>query len=100
MRSVVAAPFVVTPAVSTLAAGASITLTIRTVEPLLAAPTVSLAVAGGNGPAISGRATLIGKGLYRFALAIPATPGPATLTVRGTDTLRKVNTATFAVKIQ
>jgi spore germination protein YaaH/flagellar hook assembly protein FlgD len=98
-RSTRLAAFTVTPSASTRSAGQALTVAVRTSEPLLRAPMVTLTQPGLA--AVTVRAVHLADGSYRAAFTIAAgPPGAATIIVRGTDSGGRTNTTTTSIGIQ
>jgi hypothetical protein len=90
--------FVVTLSADDPAAGDALTLTIRSVESLRAAPTVTLNQTG-LAP-VKVKATQTGPGTYTATLTVAAGPGPATLVIAARDTGGGTNVTRLAAAIQ
>jgi spore germination protein YaaH/flagellar hook assembly protein FlgD len=83
-RLVLADAFGIEPSSWSPAGGTTLTVTIRTAEPLAAAPRVTFAQSGRS--AVAKTATSLGGGRYRVSFSVVAgATGPATITVSGRD---------------
>jgi spore germination protein YaaH/flagellar hook assembly protein FlgD len=97
-RSVFAGPFTVTPSATTLRVGQTLTLTIRTVEPLASRPVVTFDQAG-LAP-VARTATLISTGLYRVSFTVGAGgSGMAAIGIRARDTAGGTNRTSLTVLV-
>jgi hypothetical protein len=84
---------------STRTAGQKLTVTVAPVEPLRAAPRISLTQAGAS--AVSKTATLLSSGEYRATFTIASgAPGIAKISVVGTDTRGGTNRSFAEVVVQ
>jgi flagellar hook assembly protein FlgD len=97
-RTVTVDAFVVTLSADDPAAGDALTLTIRSVESLRAAPTVTLNQTG-LAP-VKVKATQTGPGTYTATLTVAAGPGPVTLVIAARDTGGGTNVTRLAAAIQ
>ena len=98
-RSIAAGAFVATPSTATPPAGAVLTVTFRTVEPLAAPPTAAFRQAGGE--AVRMKVTRLAGGAWRATVTVAAgAPGPATVTLLGRDAAGGRNRATLVVTVR
>jgi spore germination protein YaaH/flagellar hook assembly protein FlgD len=95
-RSVLADAFVVTLSPSAPAVGQTVTLQIRSVEPLVEPPTVTVEEAGVVGSTVTATGS---AGQYEATVTLPSTPGTVSLVVAGRDTLGQVNRTILTVII-
>ncbi len=97
-RSVRAAAFAISPSAATVKAGQTLTVTIRSVEPLAGRPVVRFAQPGRN--AVTVTATKLASGAYRATFTIRTGPaGTATVKVTGKDTAGNPNSTTTTVAV-
>jgi hypothetical protein len=97
-RSVFAGAFTVTTSATTLRAGQTLTLTIRTVEPLASRPVVVFDQAG-LAP-VERTSTLISTGLYRVSFRVGAGgSGTAAIGIRARDTAGGTNRTSLTVLV-
>jgi spore germination protein YaaH len=98
-RTIVDDAFVVSPSPASPTAGQTLTLAIRSVEALGAAPRVTFAQHGLA--AVTKTANAIGNGLYRVAFVVArAGSGDAIVTVRGRDTLGGTNVSRTLIRVR
>lgn len=97
-RPIVVDAFLVTTSASALTAGETLTLTIRPVEPLRAAPTVTFSQAG-LGP-VKVTATKGRPGTYTATFAVGTGPGPASIVVAARDSAGGTNVTRLAVTVR
>ena len=88
-RSIVVDAFDVTLSATTLRAGGTLTVTLRTIEPLRTVPTVTFSQAGRT--AVRKTATSLGSGRYRVTFAVLAGSGPARIDILARDSANGVN---------
>lgn len=97
-RTVFVDAFLVTPSATTLVAGETLTLTIRSVEPLSGLPSVSFAQA--SLAPVSIATVALGDGRYGATITIAAGgPGPATIIVEGRDAAGRLNRSIATVTV-
>jgi spore germination protein YaaH/flagellar hook assembly protein FlgD len=97
-RATSLAAFSVTPSARTLSAGQALTVVVRSAEPLMRAPTVTLAQPGLA--AVTVRAVRLADGSYTSRFTVGAgTPGAATITIRGTDSGGRANATSTSITI-
>jgi spore germination protein YaaH len=97
-RSVFAGAFDVRPSSTTLHAGQTLTLTIRSVEPLATRPVVTFTQPGHA--AVAKSATLLSAGLFRVSFTVAAGgTGAASVSIRARDSAGGTNRAGLTVTI-
>ena len=97
-RSVFAGAFVVTPSSTTLRAGQTLTVTIRSVEPLATRPVVTFTQPGHS--AVAKTATVLSTGLFRVSFTVAAGgTGSALVYIRARDSAGGTNRAGLTVTI-
>jgi flagellar hook assembly protein FlgD len=97
-RAVLVDAFDVRLSATTVRAGQTLTVTIRTVEPLKAAPTVTFVQPGRT--AVKKATTSLGAGRYRVSFTVASgAAGAATVTIAGRDTGGGLNTTTRRLTI-
>lgn len=97
-QAVYVGAFMVAPSASSLQAGHTLTLTIRSVEPLTSLPVVTFTQAGKSG--VTRTASLVSARLYRVSFTIVSGgPGRATIAIRARDTLGHTNTGSASVAV-
>ncbi len=97
-RTVTVEPFLVTLSATKPAVGDTLTVTIRSVEPLRAAPTVTFSQAG-LAP-VKVRATAGPKGIYEATLTVAAGAGSATIVIAGRDAGGATNVTRLALTVR
>jgi spore germination protein YaaH/flagellar hook assembly protein FlgD len=91
--------FRTTLSATTRTAGQKLTVTVLSVEPLRAAPRISLRQAGAS--AVTKTATRTSSGEYRATFTIAAgAPGSARITIRGTDTSGGTNRSSAEIVVR
>jgi hypothetical protein len=91
--------FRTTLSATTRTAGQKLTVTVLSVEPLRAAPRISLRQAGAS--AVMKTATRTSSGEYRATFTIAAgAPGSARITIRGTDTSGGTNRSSAEIVVR
>ncbi len=97
-QAVYVGAFMVAPSATSLQAGQTLTLTIRSVEPLTSLPVVTFTQAGKSG--VTRTASLVSARLYRVLFTIVSGgPGRATIAIRARDTLGHTNTGSASVVV-
>jgi len=96
-RPIVVDAFLVTTSPSAPAPGGTLTLAIRSVEPLRAAPTVTFSQAGLAPVRI--RATKTGRDTYTATFTVAVGPGPAAIVVAGRDSAGGTNVTRLTVTV-
>jgi len=97
-RSVYAGAFQVTPSSTALHAGQTLTLTIRSVEPLAMRPVVTFTQP--SHATVAKSATLVSTGLFRVSFTVAAGgTGAAGISIRARDTAGGTNRASLTVTI-
>jgi hypothetical protein len=98
-RLLLADAFGIEPSTWTPARGTSFTVTIRTAEPLAAAPRVTFTQPGLAG--VARTATSLGGGRYRVTFTVAAgAPGAATIAVSGKDAAGRTNSRSITVTVK
>ena len=98
-RAVIADAFAVIPSATTLGAGQTLVLAIRSAEPLGGAPWVTLTRAGR--PTVAATVTRLADGSWRATVKVAAgAPGPAVVTVTARDTRGGTNTTKLGITIR
>jgi spore germination protein YaaH/flagellar hook assembly protein FlgD len=98
-RSVVADAFTIGTSPGSPTAGQTLSVTVRTIETLRAAPTISFTQAGKT--PVRKTAISLGGGLYRVTFTVAAgAPGPARIVVSGRDTAGGLNTSSRTVAVR
>jgi hypothetical protein len=97
-RTVIVDGFAVSLSATSVKAGQTLTITMRTAEPLSARPTVRFSQAGKA--AVTKTATSLGGGRYRVAFTVLAGgTGTAVIRVTGHDTSGGINAAYATVSV-
>ena len=98
-KTVFSDAFGVTLSAPTRTSGQSLSVTVSPVEPLAAAPRISLTQSGSS--AVTKTATKLADGRYRAVFTIaPGAPGTAIIRMTGTDRRGGVNRSTATVVVQ
>jgi spore germination protein YaaH/flagellar hook assembly protein FlgD len=98
-RTVIADGFAVTLSASTVSAGQTLTVTVKTAEPLSANPTIRFSQTGKT--AVTKKTTSLGGGRYRVSFTVLAGgSGPAAIRVIGHDTSGGINASYATVAVQ
>ena len=98
-RSVVLDAFVVTPSATSIAAGQTLAVSFRSAEPLARAPRATFAQQGRAAVAMT--VTRLADGTYRATVRVASgAPGPATITISGTDTAGGRNATSLVVTVR
>ena len=91
--------FAITPSATILTAGQTLTVTVRTAEPLSASPSIRFSQTGKT--AITKKTTSLGGGRYRVSFTVASGGvGPAALRVVGHDTSGGINAAYATVSVR
>ena len=97
-RTVIVDAFAITPSATIVTAGQTLTVTVRTAEPLAANPTIRFSQTGKT--AITKKTTSLGGGRYRVSFIVaPGGVGPAALRVIGHDTSGGINASYATVSV-
>jgi flagellar hook assembly protein FlgD len=98
-RSIVVDAFVATPSATTVAAGQTLTVRFRPVEPLARAPRATFTQAGRAAAVMT--VTRLADGTYRATVRVAAgAPGAARVTISGVDSAGGKNTTVLLVTVR
>ena len=98
-RTVIVEAFAITPSATTLTSGQTLTVTVKTAEPLTANPTIRFSQTGKT--PITKKTTSLGGGRYRVSFIVASGGvGPAALRVIGHDTSGGINASYATVSVR